>query len=908
MAINGYPFYAPLAQELSDVGAILPGAKLYVYAAGTLNPVDTYTDAELTTPHANPVIAGANGRFPAIYLDPAVAYKFDCTDSSDVSVPGYPVDDYQVNTDLTQAAIGAALYPIIQAELDAGLSAADINIWEPYHHFARYKVVNDGSQNSGAWTGTDNTTPFNNAAKVARILTGGEFDSSQKEATTRLYIGGAYKMWAPGGNYYAPGQIDFRDVQVDIDGIIRTGTAAAAASVILGNDGARPGAPQRIFGVLSDDGYGTVNDRANVDVQINGCNGQTITIEGAAHVRLYTAGGYDADEPNPGDNGYGTTNDANLNQFANDYHLGRITNVTVDCDEPPTDQRDPANSIQPRLGGWVNTNDFYLKNVKSFMVNGSNRYFPNHNMVHGGLADDAYIYLNRAISWHFRDMRLEGLELVSFGDFCADCFVEGSYRNNLDDWPGANYDVTTITADTAINCHVLRREIFGYQHLVAYHIDAETLQMDDDSNPKVYNIKGVGGQLASDNMVAPGDEERGTITRANGRLVGNQNDCILFTDYIPVSAHATSSIRVAMRGAADADAGLRCTVMAFDRDKNPFRIPGGEQKEISDTNVFQWTNSTTTPGEYYLEKVGGGDPKIAVNPNGIQHVYMDDGTVDSYIDEGTLGSLNDHEWAWGDQDTLMFDTIYIADASGPPDSSASRKFYADRAATNIDSMTQAYSPVITTTIKHGLSNGDIVILEDLEPSGTGDPGDGNNMESRRLEVSDVTDYTFSVNRDNRNFTALTGGRVKVPEMIMRPGNYETFGRESVSGDDMDFVFQIVAPDVYYVRVRVQAGDAPAMEFDSLAVSVLHPKSNFHRFDKNQSPPNDGSNVANLMPMFNPPTLGAPLSGDDTPTLATGGPILPRYFGDTYIDTTNNKVYVATALSSPVVVGDWTILN
>jgi|GEM_PF-1396523 len=64
-------------------GNILPGAKLYWYAAGTSSPLDTYSDPDLTIPNPNPVLAGADGRLPPIYLLDQ-SYKLVLTDAVDV--------------------------------------------------------------------------------------------------------------------------------------------------------------------------------------------------------------------------------------------------------------------------------------------------------------------------------------------------------------------------------------------------------------------------------------------------------------------------------------------------------------------------------------------------------------------------------------------------------------------------------------------------------------------------------------------------------------------------------------------------------------------------------------------------------------------------------------------------------
>lgn len=71
-----------------------PGAKLHFYATGSSTPQNTYQDSDLTTPHANPVVANSAGYFDPIYLDPSLPdYRVDLTDSADVQQSGYPLDD-----------------------------------------------------------------------------------------------------------------------------------------------------------------------------------------------------------------------------------------------------------------------------------------------------------------------------------------------------------------------------------------------------------------------------------------------------------------------------------------------------------------------------------------------------------------------------------------------------------------------------------------------------------------------------------------------------------------------------------------------------------------------------------------------------------------------------------------------
>ena len=88
--------YDPRWQLIDGDGAPYAGALLYSYDAGTDTPKAVYSDSALTTPHANPVVADADGRFPLMFYL-ASGYKFIAKTSADVTVwtsdnysdPGY---------------------------------------------------------------------------------------------------------------------------------------------------------------------------------------------------------------------------------------------------------------------------------------------------------------------------------------------------------------------------------------------------------------------------------------------------------------------------------------------------------------------------------------------------------------------------------------------------------------------------------------------------------------------------------------------------------------------------------------------------------------------------------------------------------------------------------------------------
>jgi hypothetical protein len=84
----------------ADVGAgIRPssGAKLFFYATGTSTPKSTFTDATGSTANTNPVIANANGVFPAIFFNGS--FNVALKDSNDVQIwTADPVNSKEVGT------------------------------------------------------------------------------------------------------------------------------------------------------------------------------------------------------------------------------------------------------------------------------------------------------------------------------------------------------------------------------------------------------------------------------------------------------------------------------------------------------------------------------------------------------------------------------------------------------------------------------------------------------------------------------------------------------------------------------------------------------------------------------------------------------------------------------------------
>lgn len=72
------------------------GAKAYFFDVGTTTPQIVYTDASLSVPHDHPVVANANGEFPAVFITEETSHRLRITTSADVTLRD--VDNISVPT------------------------------------------------------------------------------------------------------------------------------------------------------------------------------------------------------------------------------------------------------------------------------------------------------------------------------------------------------------------------------------------------------------------------------------------------------------------------------------------------------------------------------------------------------------------------------------------------------------------------------------------------------------------------------------------------------------------------------------------------------------------------------------------------------------------------------------------
>lgn len=102
--------HLPRAFHPNSAGSPYALAKLYVYEETTTTEVDLYSERTLGTPLTNPVVADANGIFPAIYIDSSVSpyIRVQLKTSADVLI--YDEDQIPiVETELTSSSVTGSL-------------------------------------------------------------------------------------------------------------------------------------------------------------------------------------------------------------------------------------------------------------------------------------------------------------------------------------------------------------------------------------------------------------------------------------------------------------------------------------------------------------------------------------------------------------------------------------------------------------------------------------------------------------------------------------------------------------------------------------------------------------------------------------------------------------------------------
>lgn len=95
-----------------------------------------------------------------------------------------------------------------------------------------------------------------------------------------------------------------------------------------------------------------------------------------------------------------------------------------------------------------------------------------------------------------------------------------------------------------------------------------------------------------------------------------------------------------------------------------------DRESISTNGGGQWTQSTVTTEYYYTGAMPTGEPT---------YVWFNE----VLADEGTLGSLSAGQWAWGDNDSLGYNVLYVRISGGDPDGQATGYIKYSRGSANV---------------------------------------------------------------------------------------------------------------------------------------------------------------------------------------------------------------------------------
>ena len=145
-------FVPPNVPALDENGAPLSGAKYYFYLSGTTTPATVYSDAGLTTPHTNPVIADSAGRFAPIFFAPTIAIRAVLKKADNSTITKFDFDPIPSSISAAEAAAsgGAGLLGYSQAETYGAGTVGEALQREVVATLVPYSVDNTGATDCSA--------------------------------------------------------------------------------------------------------------------------------------------------------------------------------------------------------------------------------------------------------------------------------------------------------------------------------------------------------------------------------------------------------------------------------------------------------------------------------------------------------------------------------------------------------------------------------------------------------------------------------------------------------------------------------------------------------------------------------------------------------------------------------------
>lgn len=183
-------FLGPVVQQLNDASANpYSGAKMHVYITATTTPVALFSDEDLLTPIANPLVADSSGAFPIAFMD-EIKCKVIITTSADVTVftrdPVYNVGRADsltaadVSFDGTASGLAA---DDVQEALDEIVTLQGLT--QSWTSASDGVIVTATSTNSGAGGGPDIDLYRDSASPAASDVIGGTRHTGENAAGTK---------------------------------------------------------------------------------------------------------------------------------------------------------------------------------------------------------------------------------------------------------------------------------------------------------------------------------------------------------------------------------------------------------------------------------------------------------------------------------------------------------------------------------------------------------------------------------------------------------------------------------------------------------------------------------------------------------------------------------------------------